>query len=134
MDKKERLEKALQRIRQCRTQFYQAEQDTVAMLKEILECAGNKGVCVMPDGIDENTFIPVAERDPLKFSAIQYIRYWNGQLEVFVTEYRKTSHPDGWKLLSGGEWIPYDDAMADTWFILDQLEYNICESDGYAKD
>ena len=136
MDNKEKLLRdAKNALQERRMAFLQAENEAREVLKRILGRAGEDGIKVMDDEyIDEFTYIPLAEREPMKFAPILYIRYWEKELEVFVADMKVTDDFDGWDIVKGGEWIPYEDAMADTCFILDQLELYIEESDCYGED
>lgn len=128
--KKIDLEVAESLLRSCRTRFYDAEQYAREQLKFILEPCGEYGVSLCPLDFIEDEYESFAEVEPHRFQPITLIRYWNGQLEVFVSDYAEC--PDGrLQLLADGQWIDYVDAHTDTWFMLDQVSANLEYADGY---
>lgn len=124
------LRVATELLRQARNMFYNAEQNAREQLKFILERAGEHGVSICPLDYIEDEYESFAEVEPHQFHPITLIRYWNGKLEVFVSDYVECD--DGsLQVLAEGEWIDYADAHTDTWFMLDQVSANLEWADGY---
>lgn len=121
---------AIESLRKRAMAFYDAENDAVETLKLVLAPAGENGCSVAMEDETDGIYIAVAECNPQKFEPITAIRFWKGQLEVFVSMYRD-SKTCGWTLLGGGRWVKYEDAQVDTWFMLDLVSTNIEYSDGY---
>ena len=117
-------------LRSCRDKFYDAEQFAREQLKFVLEPCGEHGVSICPLDFIEDEYESFAEVEPHQFHPIALIRYWNGKLEVFVSDYVECA--DGrLQVLADGQWVDYVDAKTDTWFMLDQVSANLEWADGY---
>lgn len=120
-------------LRSCRNKFYEAEQFAREQLKIVLEPCGEHGVSICPLDYIEDEYESFAEAEPHGFHPITLIRYWNGKLEVFISDYWVCD--DGrLRVLPVGKWIDYVDAHTDTWFMLDQVSANLEWADGYQDE
>lgn len=135
MNAQERLNLALAALEASQHAFRLAEQEAIKVLKAALKPAGKYGVSVAPlDGTDGDIYVPLAEHEPQQIFPITLIRFWNDKLEVFISDYVPHGGDDGWTLLPEGQWIPYEDAHTDTWFMIDCVRDNIEYADGYQDE
>ena len=128
MNKK--LEVAYTLLEACRIKFKDAERTALEQLKFILEPVGEHGVSICPLDYIEYDYESIAEADPHQFYPITLIRYWNGKLEVFISEYKELEE-GRWEVFGVGQWIDYEKAHTDTWFMLDQVAANLEWADYY---
>lgn len=127
------LKSAVVLLRSCREKFYEAEQYAREQLKVVLEPCGEHGVSICPLDYIEDEYESFAEVEPHQFRPVTLIRYWNGKLEVFGSDYVECA--DGrLQVLADGQWIDYGDAHTDTWFMLDQVSANLEWADGYQDE
>ena len=116
-------------LEHCRIAFKKADDEAITTLKSVLEPAGEKGIELFDDAFSEDYYLPVAEVTPRRFEPIKAIRYWKGELEVFIPNFNMAfGHLE---LHEGGRWVNYEDAMPDTWLILDFVSDNIESAEGY---
>ena len=127
------LQSAEEKLRSCRNKFYEAEQFAREQLKVVLEPCGEHGVSICPLDYIRDEYESFAEVEPRQFRPITLIRYWNGKLEVFVSDYM-VCEDCSLQVLADGQWIDYVDAHTDTWFMLDQVSANLEWADGYQDE
>jgi hypothetical protein len=89
-----RTQLAIEALREAQSGFSKIEDDARRLLCLVLDKYGEKGI-----------YIP--DYEPGEFVKIDRIRYWKGRLQVKAE----------------GQWIDYEYAMADTWFMIDTLIY-----------
>lgn len=134
MNAQERLNLALAALEARQDAFFRAEEEAIKVLKAALKPAGQYGVSVAPlDNTGGDIYVPLSEQNPQEIFPITLIRYWNDKLEVFISDYRKCE--DGsWDILPDGQWIDYEGAHTDTWFMIDCVRDNIEYADGYQDE
>ena len=109
--------------------FEKATDDALATIKLVLEKVGEHGVSLAPLDNTDGIRVPVAEFEPQQFFPITLIRYWQGKLEVFISDYKPCEK--GWEVLPDGQWIDYAAAHADLHLIFDTIMVNLEWADGY---
>lgn len=123
---KSNLQTALNFIYAAKVNFLSAEKYAKQVLIDVLGPVGEHGVTIANIGDDKlENRIPLAEVNFDEMRPIALIRYWKGELEVFLTDFE-----DG-KVTADGKWVHYDDVIIDTWYILDIVECNLEWADGY---
>lgn len=102
--KTSRAQLAADALRIKQADFSKLEKETRNLFCLILEKYGEKGICI-PDDEPDGAYVPYAEPEPGEFAKVSRIRYCHERLQVKAK----------------GLWIDYEDAMMDTWFIIDTL-------------
>lgn len=124
MNKK--LEKALAQIKNEQNRITESEKFSRDLLAKLLEPCGEYGAIITPcDMLEDDIYYPMAEVSPRVFKPITLVRFFNGRLEVFVSEMDD---------LTRSQWYTYAEIEPDTHQILDVLEYNLGYADGYEDD
>lgn len=113
----EQLQDATDKLSYWRDELSRVEREGLRMLEWALSPHGEHGVQIAPMDYIEDEYIALAEYDHQTFLPITAIRFWNGELEVFLQDY-EPKH-GGWTFLPSGHWIEYEEAHTDTHFILD---------------
>lgn len=125
-----KIDKANRLLYEAKMKFKSAEDNAREILKKILEPVGEHGVTITHLDTDcEDEFIAWAEPNPCDFHPVTLIRYWKGNLEVFLSERDERGN-----VKADGQWVDYDNAHVDTWFIMDEVEINLEWADGYDSE
>lgn len=125
----QRCKLAIDALKLRRSILEKAAEGVLVTIKLVLKKAGEHGVSLAPLDYTDGIRVPVAEHEPQQFFPIRLIRYWQGKLEVFVSNYRPCEK--GWEILPSGQWIDYAAAHADLPLILDTIMANLEYADGY---
>lgn len=124
---------ALAAIKEAQDALYRAEAKARETLKVILRPVGEHGVSVTPLGLccdDEENFAVVAEPVPGEFFPVTLVRFWQGKLEVFLSNWE--NRPDGSRYVcSDGKWKPYEESHVDTLFLLKKVAVELEWADWY---
>lgn len=131
MANKALLDSASEQIGRAKQKFFDAEKTAREVLANVLKPAGENGVSISPLDFIGGFYVATAEIEPQKFEPILHVRFWNGKLEAFIPNYEVCEDGPGWKILDGGKWVDYKETCADTWFLLDEVMYNLEYADGY---
>lgn len=122
-----RLETAYESIEDAKGKFNAAKKYAKGVLIDILKPVGEHGVTIANIGDNRNEGrVPCAEVDYDKIYPIALVRYWIGNLEVFLTDFDELGN-----VTDEGNWVDYDSVYVDTWYILDKVEENLEYADGY---
>lgn len=109
------------KIREARMGFYYAEKQARETIKNILTGTGEQGISISLLDYTDDLYVPIAEYGPQAFRPVTALRFWNGKLEAFISNYREIKDM-GWEILQEGEWVDYEDANVGSWLVLDCLE------------
>ena len=126
----EKLETAYNSIEEAKKLFNAAEEYAKGTLIGVLEPVGEHGVTIANIGDNRGEMrVPTAEVTYADIRPIALIRYYNGNLELFLTDF-----DDEGNVVADGNWVDYEEVIADTWYLLDLVECNLEWADGYDED
>ena len=130
MESVKKIEIAYTLIEAAKRKFSDAENYAKNILKTVLDAVGEHGVTIANIGDNrEETCVPTAEVNDADVRPIALIRFWKNNLELFLTDFDKNGN-----VIDEGNWVHYDSAYVDTWYILDKVEENLECADGYDED
>ena len=116
-------ETAFALIRNAKEKFLEAEGLGKDTLKKVLERFGEAGMVVAKRGDARGDVrISTAEVDIDDIRPIHRIRFYEGKLQLLLTDYDKLA-----RVTDEGEWVDYDSVVVDTWYLLDKVEASIDE-------
>ena len=126
----QKLEKALEELDNALNSLRNASHEAVRVMIKLLEPCGECGCVIYDDDIvDDETYVVLAEPNPLELKVVTAVRYWNGLLEVFVRDCEDNK-------LKAGKWCANleDDLNIDIWFLLSELRDFIVFAPGYEDE
>lgn len=125
-----RFSAAVEEIEAAKKRFSEAEKNGREALKHVLEPVGEHGVTIANIGDNRGEMrVATAEVNYADIRPIALIRYYNGNLELFLTDFDS----DG-NVVADGNWVDYEEVIADTWYLLDVVEDNLGWADGYDEE
>lgn len=130
MEFAKKIEIANTLIEAAKKKFSDAENYGKNILKSVLDAVGEHGVTIANIGDNRGEMrVPTAEVNYADVRPIALIRFWKNNLELFLTDFDENGN-----VIDEGNWVDYDNAYVDTWYILDKVEENLEYADGYDKD